>query len=113
MIKRFEIRRRTVTPLFVVHADYVKSMSDGQVHWIECRQLADLYGVHRVESFSVDWRQDRTFGDVTGLNPLVWEAMHHLRPQRSGMYEPVTDELRWEISDRLEPIFAEVYGLIR
>jgi hypothetical protein len=63
---------------YIVHSGYVKSKTDGDVHWVGFGQLCRLYGLqpHATDVFNGD--------RCTNLKPLPDDI--HLHPRVDGDY---------------------------
>ena len=72
---------------YVVYPDFVRSRHDGEMHFIDARQLMDLYGV-RPDECVVD--------DLRGPGPRVTVAANliPLGPREDGDYRLPSQALR-------------------
>ena len=63
---------------FVLHPGEEKSKKDGQIHFIGAQQLADLYGVHLLNCYVVDYKRPETY---RGIDFSDKSKLIHLYPQ--------------------------------
>jgi len=67
-----------MTAKYAVHPGFIESKKDGEVHWIEARQLMQLYGVNPSECIVIDDEYIRYGGDPDD------EKFIHLYPRRDA-----------------------------
>lgn len=66
---------------YIVFGDYVRSRTDGDLHYISAARVAELYGVPLSECILHETRETSKRVDSTLLATL-----HHLRPRYDGNY---------------------------
>lgn len=69
----------TMNKYFVLHPGTEQSISDGQMHLIDVKQLCQLYHIDLRECYVVDYRKPETY---KGLDLSDKSRLIHLYPRR-------------------------------
>lgn len=86
---------------YVVEPDFLKSLTDGESHYVSAQQLMKLYGVDRSECVITHKDDCNTIG--MDLKGFTW-----LRPRRDGNYKKVVEGKMTEVRTVVSTVKAYV-----
>ena len=82
---------------FIVHGGRIKSLNDGEIHYIRSCDVMKLYGVRQSECLLLAEHNDRS-----GIS-LGYDIMGiHLYPDATGNYN-LAEQIHYDVGKRLEP----------
>lgn len=71
---------------YICHGGYVKSQSDGQIHYVSAKRVAQLYKLPYQKCLLLDERTTIRFARSAGKTSALRNAVH-LYPRQDGNYD--------------------------